>query len=76
MESEADVTFEQAMARLEEIVERLDAGDLTLDESLRLFEEGIGLARLCSKQLTDAQGKLEMLVKTADGSVEAQPHEV
>lgn len=68
MENEQGVTFEGAVTRLEEIVRLLDAGELPLDESLKLFEEGIGLARECSKQLTDAQGKLESLVKQSDGS--------
>ena len=68
MGSEQGVTFEQAVDRLEEIVRLLDAGELSLDESLRLFEEGIKLARECSKKLSDVQGKLETLVKQSDGS--------
>ena len=68
MGSEQGVTFEQAVDRLEEIVRLLDAGELSLDESLRLFEEGIKLARECSKKLSDVQGKLETLVKQSDGA--------
>ncbi len=68
MGMEQQVTFEGAVTRLEEIVKLLDAGELSLDESLKLFEEGIALARQCSKQLGDAQGKLEALVKQTDGS--------
>lgn len=69
MELPNEMTFEQAIARLEEIVELLDGGELPLNESLKLFEEGVGLARECTKQLTEAQGKLETLVKKQDGSV-------
>lgn len=68
-----DKTFEQSVARLEEIVKALDNGDIALDDALRLFEEGVRLAGDCSRQLTDAQGKLEMLTKKADGEMEAAP---
>lgn len=68
-----DKTFEESVARLEEIVRALDNGDLALDEALKLFEEGVRLAGDCSKQLTDAQGKLEQLTKKADGKMEAEP---
>ena len=76
MDEQADITFEQAIARLEEIVEALDSGELPLHDSLLLFEEGVQLARWCSKQLTDAQGRLEVLVKRPDGSIEAEPLEI
>lgn len=60
-------SFEEALARLEEIVARLEAGDLPLEESMALFEEGVGLARLCQEILAAAEGRLEMLV--AGGTV-------
>lgn len=69
----AEKTFEQAVARLEEIVKALDDGDLKLDEALKLFEEGTKLARICSSRLSEAQGKLESLSKKPDGSMEAEP---
>lgn len=69
----AEKTFEQAVARLEEIVKALDDGDLKLDEALKLFEEGTKLARICSNRLSEAQGKLELLSKKPDGSMEAEP---
>jgi exodeoxyribonuclease VII small subunit len=72
MASEQGVTFEKAVDRLEEIVRLLDAGELSLDDSLRLFEEGIKLSRECSGKLSDAQGKLETLVKQSDGSHTAE----
>lgn len=55
-------TFEEAMTRLEEIVARLEAGEQSLEESMALFEEGIGLARFCQEKLAAAEGRLEMLM--------------
>jgi len=55
-------SFEQALARLEEIIDKLDHGELKLEESLSLFEEGIGLARYCNSKLDEAQGKVELLL--------------
>lgn len=55
--------FEQALAALEKIVERLEHEDLTLEQALALFEEGIGLARFCSRRLDDAERKIELLVE-------------
>lgn len=62
-------TFEQALGKLEEIVRHLEKGDLTLDDSLKAFEEGIKWSRLCEQKLTEAKGKVEMLVKTAGGEI-------
>jgi len=76
MEKQSELTFEQAMARLEEIVQELDAGGHTLEQTLLLFEEGIGLARQCSGQLAEAQGRLEMLSKRKNGSVTTEPHKL
>lgn len=70
MEDTHEISFEQGMARLDEIVRSLDDGGLTLDESLKLYEEGVKLARCCSAKLTDAQGKLEILAVKPDGAVE------
>lgn len=53
--------FETALARLEEIVASLEAGDADLDQALKLFEEGISLVRICDKQLKEAEQKLEQL---------------
>jgi len=53
-------------------VERLQ-GDLTLEESLKLFEEGVGLSATCKKELDEAEGKVQMLVKQRDGSLKAEP---
>ncbi|MDD2282314.1 MAG: exodeoxyribonuclease VII small subunit [Eubacteriales bacterium] len=53
--------FEAALARLEEIVDSLEAGDADLEKALKLFEEGISLVRVCDKQLKEAEQKLEQL---------------
>lgn len=58
-----DLKFEQAMARLEEIVRLLEQGDSTLNEALALFEEGVKLARFCHDQLDKAEAKIEIMVK-------------
>jgi exodeoxyribonuclease VII small subunit len=63
----AAVKFEQAMARLESIVSELEKGELSLDQSLRIFEEGIRLSKTCLKMLEDAERKVEILVQEKDG---------
>lgn len=61
------LTFEQAMARLDEIVVALEGGKCTLDESLRLFEEGTKLTAFCAEQLKTAKQKIVKLTDTAGG---------
>ena len=63
----AGVKFEQAMARLEAIVGELEKGDLPLDESLRIFEEGIRLSKNCLRVLEEAERKVEVLVQDKNG---------
>ena len=63
----AGVKFEQAMARLEAIVADLEKGDLPLDESLKIFEEGIRLSKNCLKVLEEAERKIEVLVQDKNG---------
>jgi exodeoxyribonuclease VII small subunit len=55
--------FEEALKRLEEIVQKLEGGELSLEESLKLFEEGIEISRTCTKKLSEAEKKVEKLVK-------------
>ena len=54
--------FEDSLKKLEDVVQKLEEGDLALDESLKLFEEGIKLSRLCTKQLEEAERKVEILL--------------
>jgi exodeoxyribonuclease VII small subunit len=66
-------TFEESLTRLEEIVAQLERGELSLEESVRLFEEGTQLSAECRKQLEEAEGRVEMLVKQRDGSMKSEP---
>ena len=68
-------TFEESLKELESIVEQLEAGDLPLEQSLELFERGVTLSRECQKRLDDAERKVEILLKGADGSYQAAPFE-
>jgi exodeoxyribonuclease VII small subunit len=61
--------FEEALRRLEEIVAKLEKGELTLEESLGLYEQGIGLARNCHAKLEEAEGRIEVLIKDARGGL-------
>ena len=69
----AEKSFEQSLARLEEIVRLLEKGDAPLAESLGLFEEGAGLIRSCGKLLDEAEQKVVQLRKSEDGSPEELP---
>ena len=61
-------TFEESMARLEQIVRAMERGDVALEESLKLFQEGTDLVRNCQKLLDEAQLQVMKVVKTADGT--------
>jgi len=65
--------FEDALNKLEKIVAKLEAGDVPLEESLRLFEEGIRLSRLCNQKLDEAEKRVEILMKNKEGVVKPQP---
>ena len=65
----AVVKFEKAMTRLESIVEELERGDLNIDKSLEIFEEGIKMSRACSKKLNEAETKIEKLMKGEKGDL-------
>ncbi|HEV3253385.1 MAG TPA: exodeoxyribonuclease VII small subunit [Candidatus Acidoferrales bacterium] len=67
--------FERSLTRLEEVVKRLENAELSLDEAMKLFEEGVKLSRECQKQLEEAEGRVEILLKKADGKVAAEPFE-
>jgi exodeoxyribonuclease VII small subunit len=65
--------FESALARLEEIVGKLENANLSLDDAMKLFEEGVQLSRDCQKYLEQAEGKVEILLKKAGGEMAAEP---
>jgi exodeoxyribonuclease VII small subunit len=65
--------FEDSLKKLETIVAQLEEGDLALEESLKLFEEGVNLSAACKQELDAAEGKVQMLVKQRDGSQKLEP---
>jgi len=67
--------FEECIQRLEKIVQELEQGDVPLEKSLTLFEEGIRLSGSCRKELEEAEGKVESLLKQ-NGKIQAEPLEV
>ena len=69
----AQLKFEEAMERLEDIVQGLEEGDLTLEKSLVTFEEGMKLIKFCSKKLEEAEQKVTMLVQGSEGDLSQQP---
>ena len=73
MANKSEMSFEQAIARVDEIVRALEKGDTPLDESLTLFEEGTALIKRCSKQLDEAEQKVVALRRGVDGSPEEVP---
>ena len=68
-----DIKFEDALKKLEKIVADLEDGSLSLDDALGKYEEGIKLSGLCAKKLELAKKKVEILMKSEDGSVELKP---
>ncbi len=68
----AKKTFEAALSRLEQITDELENGDLTLDASLKKFDEGIKLAEFCNTSLTEARTKVDILLEK-NGQLQAEP---
>ena len=64
-----EIKFEKAIQRLETIVDDLEKGELDIDKSLEIFEEGIKMSRLCSKKLNEAEAKIEKLSKGKKGDL-------
>lgn len=64
-----EVAFEEALAKLETIVAEMEGGKLTLDASMKRFEEGMKLVQTCTERLSQAEKKVEVLMRKADGSV-------
>lgn len=66
----AEIKFEEALKKLEKIVEDLEKGDLSLDEALKKYQDGIELSRVCSQRLESAKKKIESLAKNKKGELE------
>lgn len=68
-----NIKFEEAIEKLDSIVSKLESGSVSLDESLSLFEEGVGLIKLCNEKLETAEQKVRILTESSDGSVSDAP---
>lgn len=64
--------FEQSLKQLETIVAQMERGDVTLEDSVKLFEEGTKLAEQCKQQLAEAEGKVEILIKQRNGAMKRE----
>jgi exodeoxyribonuclease VII small subunit len=65
--------FEEALNKLEKIVSKLEQGDISLEDSLKLFEEGIRLSRFCNQKLEEAERRVEILVRDKEGALKPEP---
>ncbi len=65
----SEIKFEKAIQRLEKIVDDLETGELDIDKSLEIFEEGIKMSRVCSKKLSEAEAKIEKLTRDQKGEL-------
>ncbi len=68
-------SFEKDLKRLEDIVAKMEEGDVPLDESMKLFEEGVKLSRLCSERLDKAEKKVEIITADKNGNITTRPFE-
>jgi len=75
MKKPASMSFEKALERLEAIVEKLESEELGLDASLALFEEGIGLSRVCQERLAEVERRVEIVMKESRGEYRTAPFE-
>jgi exodeoxyribonuclease VII small subunit len=66
-------SFEESLQRLEQLVNQLERGDLPLEEAIKLFEEGTRLSEECQKHLSEAEGKVEILIKQRDAAMKRAP---
>ncbi len=66
------MAFEKKLKRLEEIVEKMEEGEISLDDSLKLFEEGVKLSRECGKELTEAEQKVKILLSTDNNKIKTE----
>ena len=69
------MTFEKAMGMLEQIVQELEAGELPLEESLKKFEEGVKLSKLCASRLDETEKKVSLLLRDRQGNLSEKPFE-
>jgi exodeoxyribonuclease VII small subunit len=65
--------FKEALEELEQVVEQLESGELSLEDSLAAFEQGVKLVRYCNQKLTEVEKKIELLVKDKEGNLKLKP---
>lgn len=70
------ISFEENIKELEEIVKKLESGEVSLDDMLKLFEEGVKRSRECTRQLEEAEQKISILTKKADGTMKEESFEI
>lgn len=75
MADDTEIKFEEALTRLEAVVNRLESGELPLEESLRLFEEGVHLTKVCTHRLEEAERRITILLKNERGEYQEAPFE-
>lgn len=68
--------FEEALRKLEKIVLELEEGDLSLEEAMKKFEEGVDLSQFCTQKLTQAEAKVKKLIKTTEGEIKTKPFDL
>ena len=71
-----NISFEQAITELEEITEKLDSGDLSLDESIEAFEKAVKLVKLCNEKLDAAEQRVRILTEAGDGTITDAPFDL
>lgn len=71
--NKAKMSFEKAISELEEIVQKLERGDLSLDESIEFFQKGIELSKFCSKKLDEIERKISILIEDEKGQIKEEP---
>ena len=71
-----EIKFEKAIERLEKIVEDLESGNISLEDALKKYEEGVKLSRLCHQHLSQAEKKIQVLTRTLNGGLQKEPFEV
>ena len=71
-----DIKFEQAIEALDTAVTKLESGELSLDDSIKVFEEAIGLIKICNEKLSSAEQKVRVLIESQDGSVTDAPFDL
>ena len=71
-----ELKFEKALERLEKIVEDLESGNISLEDALKKYEEGVKLCRICTQKLSQAETKIETLTKSLNGSDECSPVDI